>query len=182
MIIYKMILRQWILQQQQCNSKGIKFEMKWAVDLDPGWLPDNRKTLQLCRESFYFLDGFSPKLIKKTSKKIKSIMSADLSSLKTEAQYNHRSYFGDDFYNWSYPDHIWCKWIGVRLLWETCRTHFCAHQTFILTQWFGWKKSTFTNTNRSLMRRKFISMQHLSDRSGKNTVKLRSHLQADSPR
>jgi hypothetical protein len=99
MIIYKMILRQWILQQQQCNSKGIKFEMKWAVDLDPGWLPDNRKTLQLCRESFYFLDGFSPKLIKKTSKKIKSIMSADLSSLKTEAQYNHRSYFGDDFYN-----------------------------------------------------------------------------------
>jgi hypothetical protein len=84
---------------KKSSSKIIKFEMKWTVDLDPGWLPDNRKTLQLCRESFSFLYGFSPNLIKKTSKKIKSIMSADLSSLKTEAQYNHRSYFGDDFYN-----------------------------------------------------------------------------------
>ena len=79
------------------SSKGMKFEMKWTVDLDPGWLPDNRKTLQLCRESFSFLYGFSPNLIKKTSKKIKSIMSAELSSIKAEAKYNHRSYFGDDF-------------------------------------------------------------------------------------
>ena len=83
---------------RRSDTKGnSKFEMKWTVDLDPGWLPDNKKTLQLCRESFSFLYGFSPNLIKKTSKKIKDIMSADLSSIKTEAQYNHRSYFGDDF-------------------------------------------------------------------------------------
>jgi hypothetical protein len=32
--------------------------MKWSLDIYPGWLPDNKKTLQLCRESFSFLYGF----------------------------------------------------------------------------------------------------------------------------
>jgi len=164
---------------KKSSSKIIKFEMKWTVDLDPGWLPDNRKTLQLCRESFSFLYGFSPNLIKKTSKKIKSIMSADLSSLKTEAQYNHRAILGTTL------QLIISKPFLMQMDWSviTLRDvpHFCAHPTFILTQWFGWK-STSTNTNRSRMQRKLTSMQHLSDQSGKNTVKLRSHLQADSPR
>ncbi len=71
--------------------------MNWTVDLDPGWLPDNKKTLQLCRESFSFLYGFSPNLMKKTSKKMKTVMSAGISSIKTERAYDHRSYFGSDY-------------------------------------------------------------------------------------
>lgn len=78
-------------------SKHKRFEMTWTVDLDPGWLPDNKKTLQLCRESFSFLYGFSPNLMKKTSKKMKTVMSAGISSIKTERAYDHRSYFGSDY-------------------------------------------------------------------------------------
>ena len=76
---------------------GGKFEMNWTVDLDPGWLPDSKKTLLLCRESFSFLYGFSPNLIKVTSRKMKAVMSADISSIQTERQYDHRSYFGNDY-------------------------------------------------------------------------------------
>ena len=71
--------------------------MKWLVDVDPGWLPDNKKTLQLCRESFSFLYGFSPNLMKKTSKKMKEVMSVDIFWIKTERAYDHRSYFGNDY-------------------------------------------------------------------------------------
>ena len=78
-------------------SKDTRFEMKWSLDIDPGWLPDNKKTLQLCRESFSFLYGFSPNLMKKTSKKMKEVMSADIFSIKTERAYDHRSYFGNDY-------------------------------------------------------------------------------------
>ena len=56
-------------KEKSSISKYKRFEMNWTVDLDPGWLPDNKKTLQLCRESFSFLYGFSPNLMKKTSKK-----------------------------------------------------------------------------------------------------------------
>ena len=76
---------------------GKRFDMNWTVDLDRGWLPDSKQTLQLCRESFSFLYGFSPNLIKVTSKKMKAVMSADISSIRTERQYDHRSYFGKDF-------------------------------------------------------------------------------------
>ena len=79
------------------SSKTKRFEMKWSVDVDLGWLPDNKKTLQLCRESFSFLYGFSPNLMKKTSKKMKQVMSADIFSIKTERAYDHRSYFGSDY-------------------------------------------------------------------------------------
>ena len=79
------------------SSKTKRFEMKWSVDVDPGWLPDNKKSLQLCRESFSFLYGFSPNLMKKTSKKMKQVMSADIFSIKTERAYDHRSYFGSDY-------------------------------------------------------------------------------------
>ena len=51
------------------HKPGKRFEMNWTVDLDRGWLPDSKQTLQLCRESFSFLYGFSPNLIKVTSKK-----------------------------------------------------------------------------------------------------------------
>ena len=57
------------LKDKSNSSKFKRFEMKWSVDVDPGWLPDNKKTLQLCRESFSFLYGFSPNLMKKKSKK-----------------------------------------------------------------------------------------------------------------
>jgi hypothetical protein len=79
------------------SKQGKKFEMNWTVDLEPGWLPDSNKTLQLCRESFSFLYGFSPNLIKTTSRKMKAVMSADISSIHTERQYDHRSYFGNDY-------------------------------------------------------------------------------------
>ena len=79
------------------RSKSKRFEMKWSVDVDSGWLPDNKNTLQLCRESFSFLYGFSPNLMKKTSKKMKEVMSADIFSIKTERAYDHRSYFGSDY-------------------------------------------------------------------------------------
>jgi hypothetical protein len=52
--------------KEKRNNSSKRFEMKWLVDVDPGWLPDNKKTLQLCRESFSFLYGFSPNLMKKT--------------------------------------------------------------------------------------------------------------------
>jgi hypothetical protein len=84
-------------KEKSSISKYKRFEMKWTVDLDPGWLPDNKKTLQLCRESFSFLYGFSPNLMKKTSKKMKTVMSAGISSIKTERAYDHRSYFGSDY-------------------------------------------------------------------------------------
>jgi hypothetical protein len=83
--------------KEKRNNSSKRFEMKWSVDLDPGWLPDNKKTLQLCRESFSFLYGFSPNLMKKTSKKMKEVMSADIFSIKTERAYDHRSYFGNDY-------------------------------------------------------------------------------------
>ena len=57
------------LKDKSNSSKYKRFEMKWSVDVDPGWLPDNKKTLHLCRESFSFLYGFSSNLMKKTSKK-----------------------------------------------------------------------------------------------------------------
>jgi hypothetical protein len=84
-------------KEKSSISKYKRFEMNWTVDLDPGWLPDNKKTLQLCRESFSFLYGFSPNLMKKTSKKMKTVMSAGISSIKTERAYDHRSYFGSDY-------------------------------------------------------------------------------------
>ena len=29
---------------KRSNNSSKRFEMKWSVDLDPGWLPDNKKT------------------------------------------------------------------------------------------------------------------------------------------
>ena len=32
------------LKDKSNNSKYKRFEIKWSVDVDPGWLPDNKKT------------------------------------------------------------------------------------------------------------------------------------------
>ena len=32
------------LKEKSNSSKSKRFEMKWSVAVDPGWLPDNKKT------------------------------------------------------------------------------------------------------------------------------------------
>ena len=33
-----------LMKEKSNSSKSKRFEMKWSVDVDPGWLPDNKKT------------------------------------------------------------------------------------------------------------------------------------------
>lgn len=72
--------------------------MNWDIDnIEPGYLPDNRRELKLCRASLCFIYGLSRNHIKKVSEKMRKDNSSDITSIKYVKPYDHRSYFGDDY-------------------------------------------------------------------------------------
>ena len=75
-----------------------KFEYDWTINIDAGYLPDHNQTkLNLCKESLCFLYGISSNQIKRCAKKLKMQNTADIRSIRVERNFNHRSYFGDEY-------------------------------------------------------------------------------------
>jgi len=80
------------------KRKSPKFEMDWTIKVNrSNYLPDNKQTMDLCRQSFSFLYGLSKHSLIKISKKMKTVNSTDVFSSTTEKKYDHHSYFGDEF-------------------------------------------------------------------------------------
>lgn len=72
--------------------------MDWSIDnIEPGFLPDNRVALKLCRTSLCFIYGLSPNYIKKVSDKMRKDNTSDVTSIQYVKPFDHRSYFGDDY-------------------------------------------------------------------------------------
>ena len=82
----------------QKNRPEKKFEYDWTINIDAGYLPDHNQTkLNLCKESLCFLYGISANQIKRCAKKMKMQNTADIRSIRVERNFNHRSYFGDEY-------------------------------------------------------------------------------------
>ena len=79
------------------SSKTKKFDMNWDVKLEPGYLPDGKVVLKLCRASFAFLYGLAVNKFKAIPAKIKELGSSNISSASKTRVWTHRTYFGDEF-------------------------------------------------------------------------------------
>jgi hypothetical protein len=77
------------------NKKHFKFD--WDEEIGPNWLPDGNTKLKLCRSSICFLYGISVNKMKAISSKMKNANSLDITSSRTEREYNHRTFFNYSF-------------------------------------------------------------------------------------
>jgi hypothetical protein len=60
----------------ETQSKKKKFSMNWNVQIDPGFLPDNKIELNLCRKANAFLHGIPQNSLKSVSSKMKDVNSS----------------------------------------------------------------------------------------------------------
>ena len=79
------------------TNAGKKFKFDWSVNVEPEFLPDKKTKLLLCRKSFCFLYGVPTNFMKRASNKFKTVKSMEVTSAKTVKNYDHHTYFGDDY-------------------------------------------------------------------------------------
>jgi hypothetical protein len=85
-------------QSTTTNQEHNIFKFDWNIDVgNNNFLPKSRSTLNLCRESFCFMYGISVNSMKRISSSMKTAGSSEITTAKKERDYNHHTYFGDQY-------------------------------------------------------------------------------------
>jgi hypothetical protein len=79
------------------SRKNIVFDHDWSVVIDTGFLPYGKNVLRLCRASICFLYGIHENVLKRCSQRIRAENTPDLGTITKTRDYDHKTYFGDEF-------------------------------------------------------------------------------------